>query len=284
MLLEYAQTILVALSVMTFDATVQTLFTIIRVLSLPMYTLIQCVIYVSEFVTAHVKADQSWAIAVIVACGVVSLLRDHYLYHEETSVDVFYMYMHRDLQERCKRCEASFGRVYASLKRISDALGVLMKCVPDVITIPLDLWAFLSEFLVVYVVWPISVFVWVGDVLYSLCWATWDIPYACYLCLTKQTGATSSANTTRPTSGVSDWSDPSSPFYPQFLQAEQDRIRRGPAQSVPRQARSQQAQEEPRQAQAEPQVTIIYIVECLLLAIVVSVVGQIAMNMHINRA
>ena len=60
MLLDYAQTSLVALLTMTFDATVQTLFTFGWFLSLPMFTLIQCVIYVSEFVTTHVKADQRW--------------------------------------------------------------------------------------------------------------------------------------------------------------------------------------------------------------------------------
>ena len=152
-----------------------------------------------------------------------------------------------------------------------------MQSVSDVITIPLNLSDFLAEFLVVYVVWPTSVFVWVGDVLCSLCWATWDIPYACYLRLTKQTRTITSANTSPPKSDVSDWSNPSSPYCPLFLHVEQGRVRRCQAQAVPQQARSQQAQ-------AEPPVSISYIVECLLLVIMVCVIGQIAMNMHINRA
>jgi hypothetical protein len=171
----------------------QTIYTIGWYLSLPMITLITTTVRLCKFVATLVEADPLWAIVVFAVFCVVCVLRI-FMYDKENVVGVFYMMMFSDLEMKCKRCETHFKKVYTSLSKIFTAGYNVGQGLLDFFTysaiLPVHLCFFLVDGLYIYVMWPISVLVWMGNLQYALVWAVLSVPYVSHYMTTTTTKTT----------------------------------------------------------------------------------------------
>jgi hypothetical protein len=162
----------------------QTLSNIAWFLALPMVNLMTTTVRLCKLVFSLVEADPLWAIVVFVVLCVVSVLRKNYMYDKKNQVGALYMVLYADLEKSYKKCETCLGNTRASSIEIGAAYDMLMEGLSGLIThsstLPANLWCFLVFLARLCVVGPISVYVWAGNVLYTLVWAVLDV--ACVWC------------------------------------------------------------------------------------------------------